>query len=103
RHPGKPGVLPEHGTAPTAHGHHDELAADGVLLVEIGRQLADRHAVTDGQGIQPDERLECRIGHVALEYRATEGVGPIEYDDANTEARADAHGERHSPDERVVA
>ena len=72
-------------------------------LVEVTRELTDGHAVTDGQGVEADEGCKRRIRHVALDERAAERIGPIKDDDTSAVPRARAHGERHGPDERVVA
>ena len=103
RHPGQPGVLPEHRPAPASHRDHREPAADGVPFVEVGRQLTDCHAMTDRERIEAHERREGGVRHVALDERAAERVGPVEHDDPNAVPRARAHGERHRPHEGVVA
>jgi hypothetical protein len=67
------------------------------------RDLADRQAVTDGDGAEPHERRAAVFHRTALDRHATERVRPVEHDDRHLRARRGAQRERHRPDVRVVA
>ena len=67
--PAQAGVGPEHLARPALHRDDPQLAADPEVVVEHPRELADRHAVPFGDRVEPDERLELRVEHRAVEQR----------------------------------
>ena len=93
--PRQPGVVHPLRSLPVRDTRHDELRADPELLVEQRRQLTDRHAVTRGNGIHPDERLELRIEQCAFDDLAADRIRPVEHDERNSLALRGLHRERH--------
>ncbi len=66
-------------------------------------ELAHGHAVTDGEGMQADEREVPGIENVALDPQAADRVRTIQHDQANAVHGTGLHGVQHRVDERVVA
>ena len=79
------------------------MRAEGVHVVQVARQLAEREPVPRGQRVEADERRERRIRQVALDADAAERVRAVADDDRHARAGARAQRERERPGERVVA
>ena len=56
-------------------------AGGAVLAVEVAGELAEGHAVADGQGHVVDVGFAAGVGDGALDFFAADGVGAVEDDD----------------------